>query len=806
LNTIGRALGSVLLDAVKALAPLLVQVAQLIATLAQAFAGPLGFAIQTVASLLGILLGILNPLVKLLAPLAPLITAAGAAWLTWRTLSGIVPVVKQFGAQMTYVGTASSVTGRLMGAAGSAVSALGGALPVIGVAIGLLSMAMADSDKRTQDWTDALNKGGRAAATARAEMEKQDSQIKQLSTGWMGFLQNFSAAGSAIKIYADDTAKADAANQAYLAGLSPVEATQRNLTIAQEEYNRVVSESGAGSSAAAAALLNVANLTAGHEVALYSAAAAAGDYATTTDMVAAALWREVDAQSAANSATAGAELGAVGAARAAEALAKAQESGDPLAIAEAQGQLTVAMERGVTGAENAAKAFSQSAEGQAKYGSAAAAFRASIQGQISSLDDLISKTSGPAQQSLIDLRGRLVTLTEGTYDTDVNIIIDDAMANVLGLDGELAKVAGTKVTAEVFAQTKEADVSIMGTLGQLANIDGKRTEAQVTAATQDATSKINLVLGDLFKLDNTSTQAEITAATDKAKASISDIIYGLAGVDATTASPEVKAQVETAIKGIDDTVLKLSGLDQQTANPKVVVDAGPPLGSVGAIHDSLIGLGGQVATPTAALNNGPFGAGFQAAMNNLSVLNNGKAIPSASLNNNSFYGTWLDSMAKTNTLAGQRPQPVASLADQASGPLAAIKHAIDALYNKTITVTTNHVDIGNTGRGTAGQAGGGLVDSNRWTTVGEEGRELVFLTQGQYVATYQKSQRILAAASIQAGGQRDMAGGSTTLPPVSVASPSGITIPITVNPSPGMNEMDLARKTSREFAFRLRKT
>jgi hypothetical protein len=292
-------------------------------------------------------------------------------------------------------------------------------------------------------------------------------------------------------------------------------------------------------------------------------------------------------------------------------------------------------------------------------------------------------------------------------------------------------------------------------------------------------------------------------AQDALKAGYQGQIEGLQGLADTLNGPAKQAVLDEITQ-----LEHLAGID---VDPTVTITTDQFDKGVTESNAKLAALAAARAVPSADLDPSDFTNGIISVNKNLDATGNRVTTPLANLNPAQFNAIYGQVNAELTNLSGRFATPQTTLLDFATAGINRVQAALNALHDKAITVTTYNRVVSSGPAGLGGAAGfnasGGLINSDQWSVVGEEGREMVFLSQGQYVATYQKAQKILEAASIQARGLTATTAGmgkGAAAAPVAAAS-GGVSIPIVVNPAPGMNEAELARKTGNEFAWQFRR-
>lgn len=867
LDQLGDALGRVLADAIEAILKLLPPLVEIIADLADAFAGPLGDALVLVADLLVPLLAVLNLLTPVFKALAPAITGvvialvamkaanAAGAWLTTLALRAASAV----GAMQATSGAAAAAGGaRGLGAfsagARGVVTALGGpwgialAAAVTGI---IVYKSFVDKASETEErWAGKLLEGGEAAAQVYATHRDNKLVMSDNILQWL----NLSAS----------VEDAEKAQWELLAGMDPLTKSQVLLKQATNDYNYALEQGDQGDIAIATYKLRDA--TAANKTAMYEAAEEAGGYSAALQLVIDTLYGVQLAELAQVDARLATEDSIFRIADAQTRLNEIQADPEHTAdqLARAQNDLSQAYNGASQNAITAAGQFASAATQAGIYKDTTedqtAAVEAGMQAQVRALQRMADQAEGPTKDAILGVIATLTGMANYELDPpDVTVNTDPAISRLEQFATELGNYLGVDLPPVVpQVDNTRALLGIQDIITGLFQVDGTHSAADVSVRTDAALAPIGDVLNGLLEIDGTETTAEINAMVEQADNDINGIIKDMFLVDGQVATPEVQAQIDAAQAQLHTIVLQMLGLDTTTATPTAELDTenfggkmGDALGGMayldgltsvpgldlepsafneqyGIADADLTTLDGRVATPDATLDPALFNLLLANSNGALTDFDGRTGVPGASLEPGTFNSLLSDVNSALSTFAKRTGKPAASLDpnqfnnihslvnatlttlgdrlvrptvainDQASGVLEGIRGRLAGIVSKTVNVVTNFLTGGN-------HAGGGLINQDEYSTVGEEGRELVFLSQGSYVATYQKAQKILAAASMQAAGLAGAGGGTTTLTPVPVAAPGGVTIPITVNPSAGMDELDLARKTGREFAFQYRK-
>jgi hypothetical protein len=644
---------------------------------------------------LSVLLGVATQL----GPALPLLISGFGSFKLVQTAGGWV---EKFGGVLTKLGTkdiplvstAASKVGGVLASMGSSMAAGGAAAGAMAAVLAVLMVAHQSSEQKIRNWTQAIIAGGNASKQAYEEMGNPSF--------WDKFIFNLGHWGNTQDVATRQTREASQAAKEYLQSLDPLERAQHLADDAQKQLNDAVDKYGPTSKQAADAQAHLSDRQA--EVA-----------------------RVADEQERAIRGVTQAMLDQVDQARALIDKQFAME--DALKnVSELTQAYTDAINKHGKSSKEAADALDELERGYRKAGQAAS--------------DLASS----------NLPAKVDDQTKAYYGARAELqYYHDLMAKGIDLPPELdtyvallERQAGGALSAAAAQDVLGGAIRELGVAVQ--EVPGEKAVIIKGEGTEELRAKLAELGFTIVQLPNG--QFKIVADTPEAEAALSSIETGLAGINGTTAKPGVELQgTPKFYTDIAASQAAIAGLDGSSANPKARLDTDVPgktqtdfswLGfldkSTAKPQASLkttvvpqtqtdIGamglLGGQLASPTAQLTDGSFKFSWSAAMNNIAILNGQRPTPVASLNPGTLPGTAQNLLGITNMLGGQRPTPVAGAIDNATGILGAVKRAIDALYNRTVYVTTVHQDIGTTGRGTAGQkAGGKVIDALRGFAVG----------------------------------------------------------------------------------------
>lgn len=741
---IGDSLGRVLGSAISSLVPPITSLVQMIGQLASAFGGPLSSSVNVVAGTLKLLLPVLQVLVSVVSALAPEIVALGTAFAIFKVTSALGDGVKSLAGGLESAGLkAAYAAEQLSGGAASSGKFLG--------AIGGLS-------------------GGLGKL---AESLPVIGLVIGVGIAFGQLASQMIAAGNAetaVKINTDGVTAALQASKGAIDGnvqsAAVLEAQQSGLLDQAKNW-------GVSQDTVVQALLN-------NKGALDQVHTGIDAYGKVLQLTSAPMSDAVDLNK--NFGTA-----LDGAAKKTQAVITAQEQVAG-AIAQANGPAETNSTR--------------------------------IQG--------IATSAGNASTQLGNLKTALSNLTSDT--TTVAGANAAFQVSLQTLAGTMAQYKGQALTAnDVLNATSPAAAAAEQGLAGLAG-----NYRDVVSGMEKAGDSTVQVQAKQLQLRDTFIKAAEGAGLDATNAGqLADALLGIPD----KVNAEVTADTQSADNNLDGVKDKLETTNGTIAKPGVIVDPTQANSVFGVIANNMAGLNGLEATSFANLNNAPFDGVYGNVMANIATLDNttgvpkvgmdptafdaanynilgdlthldgSKGTPTAGLNPGPFNLAASGVLASLGNLDGQHPDPTISARDAASSVIGGVAASLANLHDKTVNVYVRQNDIGVTGAGTGGRATGGEIDQNQWTTVGEHGRELIFTTRGQFVATYQQAQTILAAARAQAGQAVNgpTASGSGAVAILDGGSSGGVSVTNNIFPSAGMDERALAQTVGNEVAYTLKR-
>lgn len=342
--------------------------------------------------------------------------------------------------------------------------------------------------------------------------------------------------------------------------------------------------------------------------------------------------------------------------------------------------------------------------------------------------DPVSRAQTLQTQALNDLNFALEKHGAGSASAEVaERKYKDASDAVTAAEG-LQQQAIHGVTQAMEDQANEALAAIDSGIA-LRRAQTEATQAEKTYQQALATGKVHLNDSSTATLDYETALSRVVAASGKAAADASGLtdkldlqkvstaaqlktLYDLRGELGSNFPASLQAAI-TKLEGMgvttDTTAGKLDALGAKNPQPTIGPATDKVTPQVNNLMNSLFDLGAAHPVPQADLNIDPAARNKDVMIGMLQHLGAQTPTPVAGLNPGSLPGTTNNLLGQVWNLGAQRPTPVAGVQDNASGPLQWILNGINALYNRTIYVTTVHQDIGVTGRGTAGQAAGGNV-------------------------------------------------------------------------------------------------
>jgi hypothetical protein len=287
---------------------------------------------------------------------------------------------------------------------------------------------------------------------------------------------------------------------------------------------------------------------------------------------------------------------------------------------------------------------------------------------------------------------------EDAATTNLPASMDDNQKAIIGAKAALDELNGLMAQGIQLSPTLEAYRQ------QLIQITGQTdgaalAQAQLSAAVGELGFAVESVPGEKY--------ITITAPTDALVQKLKDLGFWV--VTLPNGDVTVEARTDEAKAHLGDLSNLLVGLGNQHPEPTPTINDAPFMAGYNVMMDVLHTLGVQTPTPVANVNPQPFNIGYGAIMGNIATLGSQRPTPVAGMTAGPFSAVWSAAMSNVATLAAQRPTPVASVVDNASGPLARILGGINALYSKTVYMTTVVQTIQQIIPG--GSAAGGPVDA-----------------------------------------------------------------------------------------------
>lgn len=731
---------------------------------------------------------------------------------------------------------------------------LGVALAAGALALGAYTTFQQKATDQEDEWAQALIHGGEAAANVQKIINTppNDDNI-------------FSVIGRFIGVV-PEIRDAQAAVDAYWRSLTPLEEAQANLAKATADYSFVLNDSKSSYHDIALAAGEVQNAHILLNAELESAAIAVGDYSTAIQAGNADVLASIQRENNLSNAYIQTQVSVSTLRSAVESLQDLRASGTASAEQLSTAELNVQQALNNTKVEyiNNALAIGEMLLAQGDFNDASDAFNQGILEQVEALDALIAQSSGPVKDALIGLRDQLVSIDGFNMDVAIELrneieaarALDDFAGKLFEVDGfnadgtvnvtihgedrinelldKMRELQATNALPTVDIDASKFDSKFIEAQGDLENL-GSQTAEPTVGLDDQASDPIGDILDDLLNADGMTALPSMDLDIGPFDLKIGSAQQDLDGMDGRVGLPSIDLATDKFASKMATTQASFRQLDSATALPTADMNTRPYQFQAGFMGNSLNVLNGQRPTPVANMNDGPFTGIFNKSMAAAAKLAAQRPTPIANMNDGPFTGIFNKSMAAAAKLAAQRPTPIANMndspftgifnkviaalakvngsrptpvvtaIDNASGTISKIIGSLNSIPNisRSVTITTVNRSV------TEGAAAsGGLISQNQWTTVGEEGRELVFLSKGMYVASYQKAQKILQAATIQTQGlaatmsaASSAASDTVSLPGLTSSSGSGISIPITVNPSAGMDETELARKTGRAIAW-----
>lgn len=571
----------------------------------------------------------------------------GAGFLSFRLATGAGRLVNKWSQSLAL---ASLEGGRFSAAQGRAAGALhnvGRAMPVVGAGLALVGAAMAESEMQTQQWTDALNTGGAAAAKARQEMAEFKSAIDTMTTGFVGLLGDVTGMGAMFDIYANDVEDAEQAHQDFLDSLTPLERAQRTLDIATKALADAMDDESTSAAELARLQADVARASARTAEEQEKLEMATKGVTEAMAEQADAARARVDTEFGYQKALLDVEQSLIDAADAQKALDEARADGDPAGIKQAELDLREAL-LGVNEAY-ADQLTAANARATSNLPAALNDEQKKILGYKAELDELntLIEQGVVLPESMMQYRDFLIGMVE---------------------EADGAALAQAQIAAA------------LGEVGLAAEAIPGEKAIRITSPTSDEVKQKLSDLGFTVETMKDGT-VKVTAETDEAKANVGNLSALLTGLDQKETSPEV---------GLDDAVFH-----DRTRTDFNLLDL----------------LGGKTANPKAGLLDTVFTAVNNSVNNRLAALNGTTANPRAGLLDGVFSAVNNSVVSRLGTLNRTTASPTVTVRDFASGPLVNIQSKLANLRDRTLTVTTRNVTVaGSNTRATVGMARGGAIE------------------------------------------------------------------------------------------------
>lgn len=203
-------------------------------------------------------------------------------------------------------------------------------------------------------------------------------------------------------------------------------------------------------------------------------------------------------------------------------------------------------------------------------------------------------------------------------------------------------------------------------------------------------------------------QSGLTDKTELTKVSNQATLKSLLDLKAQYGS-EFPAALQQTIDRLQAAGVKLDDVGSKKPTPVVDADITPAQRKVQQASGELNDLAAKRPVTIADLNPGPLFANSGQALANIANLGNQRPTPVANLTTSPLLGGYSVAMGNLGVLASQRPTPVASLIDHASGVAGVIQSWIAGIRDKTVTITTRHIDVSGGGNAQRAVATGGNI-------------------------------------------------------------------------------------------------
>ncbi|QJY46651.1 hypothetical protein [Pseudonocardia broussonetiae] len=543
-----------------AVSPLVAQLGELAGGTLGALAGGAQIAVGALTPVIALVSGLVDGL----GPVGP---AVLAAVLAFKGLGLVAGPVAALGASMQVAAvSAAAFAGRMTGSAaiaaaagtstlalGSAVGALGRALPIVGVAAVGLGLALSSMSVSADDAVTALRSGGVAADNMRTALLEQQG-VSQ--AGRSGFDDWANSVNTWVNSNVFGIASIESTNEAIgqqRTEMSSLQIAQEAATVAQNEYQEAVNETGSGSQRSRDAAYELATATDRVEAAQRAAEDATQSYSDRLrDQVSAvqsalganvqledAIARVAEAEKAANDAAA--EYGA-GSNQAAEATR----------------EYVLAADQAAKAAQQVAEEFGGADAGSAAYGATLLNLAANAQGP--ARDALLSQLSMLSQTRLDYLSAGAAALG---FATQV-IELPDGKTVTIAIDPETGEIVDTQTLidsmrdgeVEINLETQEALTDLESLVGV---INGSGGSIRIDGNPQAAGVALQSVLTAISEGRET---VEINGESMPAQQAL-DLV--MAQIRASNAEVTIGGQNYPAARVLDDTLAAIrSGRDDVT--------------------------------------------------------------------------------------------------------------------------------------------------------------------------------------------------------------------------------------------------
>lgn len=468
-----------------------------------------------------------------------------AGFMAFRVLQGTGRFVTGFSKSLVTASQNGGAFAGVMGRAGSALSTVGRALPLVGVGVGLVTALMADSERRTLDWTAALNEGGDAARRAREEMagasdvlSSSNESLEEATFGLSNFAIGATGAGAAVAIYGDDVSEAEQAHKDFLASLTPIESAQRQTDIATRELAKAMGDES--TSAEELARLKDA------------VARAAANQAREEDALARATRGVTEAM---------AEQADAARARVDAAFAYEEAVAD---VAQAQSDLKDATAEFGAGSEEAAKATRELNE--ALFEQVTAAGEIAMSALPASMDD--------TQRAVLGAKREL---------DELNALVASGFVLPPAMEAYRQQLIGITNQADGATLAQAQLAAGLGEIGVRVEEIPDSKAVSITAPTDEVRARLEDLGFTVTNIPGTK-DVRVEAETEEAKGNLGNLSTLLSGLGSQVARPTVDLDdgpfdfISAAVQNV------INGIDRQRPTPVFDADPGPFTGITGAVQ------------------------------------------------------------------------------------------------------------------------------------------------------------------------------------------------------------------------------